>query len=73
MVDAAYVARAHKLGLPVRVWTVDEETDMRRMIDLGVDAIITDVPDRLVALLTDNPDRHRTSRSSHPQMRTGGI
>ncbi len=56
MVDAAYMARARKLGLPVRVWTVNEEVDMRRMIDLGVDAIITDAPDRLAALLTDNPD-----------------
>ena len=51
MVDAAYVAQARKLGLPVRVWTVDEEADMRRMIDLGVDAIITNTPDRLAALL----------------------
>ncbi len=51
MVDAAYMARARKLGLPVRVWTVDEEADMRRLIDLGVDAIITNVPDRLAALL----------------------
>lgn len=51
MVDAAYMAQARKLGLPVRVWTVNEEADMRRMIDLGVDAIITDVPDRLARLL----------------------
>jgi glycerophosphoryl diester phosphodiesterase len=52
MVDTAYLARARKLGLPVRVWTVNEEADMRRMIELGVDAIITDVPDVLKALLT---------------------
>jgi glycerophosphoryl diester phosphodiesterase len=51
MVDAAYVAWARRLGLPVRVWTVNDEADMRRMIALGVDAIITDVPDVLAALL----------------------
>ena len=34
-----------KAGLPVRVWTVNDETDLRRMIELGVDAIITDVPE----------------------------
>jgi len=45
MVDEAYVARARRLGMPVRVWTVNAEADLRRMIALGVDAIITDVPD----------------------------
>jgi len=51
MVDPGYLARARKMGLPVRVWTVNEEADIRRLIDLGVDAIITDVPDKLAALL----------------------
>jgi len=51
MVDAAYMAQAARLKLPVRVWTVNEPDDMQRMIDLGVDAIITDYPDRLVELL----------------------
>ncbi len=50
MVDETYVARARKHGLPVRVWTVDDEADMRRLIALGVDAIITNVPDRLAAI-----------------------
>lgn len=54
MVDAAYMTLAHKSGLPVRVWTVNEEVDMRRMIDLGVDGIITDTPDKLAALLRNN-------------------
>ena len=51
MVDAAYVAQAKRLSAPVRVWTVDEEADMRRLIDLGVDSIITNYPDRLAAVL----------------------
>jgi glycerophosphoryl diester phosphodiesterase len=51
MVDAAYLAWAKKAGMPVRVWTVDDEADMRRMIELGVDAIITNVPDALAAIL----------------------
>lgn len=50
MVTPEYLANARRRGLPVRVWTVNEETDMRRLADLGVDAIITDVPD--VALAT---------------------
>lgn len=50
MVDEAYLTKAAKLNMPVRVWTVNKPEDMQRMIDLGVDAIITDYPDRLLAL-----------------------
>ncbi len=53
MVDAAYMAQAAGRRLPVRVWTVNEPDDMQRMIDLNVDAIITDYPDRLIALLKE--------------------
>ena len=38
---------SHDEGLPVNVWTVNEEFDMLRMIDYGVDGIITDYPLRL--------------------------
>lgn len=51
MVDAAYMARARTLGLPVRVWTVNEEADMHRMGDLRVDAFITDLPDVALRVL----------------------
>jgi glycerophosphoryl diester phosphodiesterase len=51
MVDEAYMAWAKARRLPVRVWTVNEAADMRRMIALGVDTIITDAPDQLKALL----------------------
>jgi glycerophosphoryl diester phosphodiesterase len=50
-VDEAYMARAARRKMPVRPWTVNDEADMRRMIALGVDAIITNAPDRLKALL----------------------
>ena len=46
-----WVEQAHKLGLEVNVWTVDKEEDMRYFIDLGVDYITTDYPERLQALL----------------------
>jgi glycerophosphoryl diester phosphodiesterase len=50
-VTAEVVARAHDLGLTVNVWTVDDPDDIRRMADLGVDGIVTDVPDVAVRVL----------------------
>ena len=46
-----WVKQAHDLGLEVNVWTVDSEEEMRYFIDLGVDYITTDYPERLQALL----------------------
>lgn len=46
-----WVKQAHDQGLEVNVWTVDTEEDMNYFIDLGVDYITTDYPERLQALL----------------------
>ncbi len=45
--SAEKISTAHKLGLEVFTWTVNEEDDMRRIIDWSVDGIISDYPDRL--------------------------
>lgn len=42
VVDARFVAHAHRLGLHVHVWTVDDADQMRELLDLGVDGIMTD-------------------------------
>lgn len=47
------VARARELGLCVAVWTVNEPKDIRRMINLHVDAIVSDYPGRVQRLLSD--------------------
>ncbi|GAB4151647.1 MAG: glycerophosphodiester phosphodiesterase family protein [Candidatus Promineifilaceae bacterium] len=44
LVDAAYMAWAKARGYQVNVWTVDDPTAARRMLDLGVHAIITNRP-----------------------------
>lgn len=49
-VDASYMVWARHHGYAVNVWTVNDEPAMRRLVDLGVNAIITDYPDRLAAL-----------------------
>jgi glycerophosphoryl diester phosphodiesterase len=45
--DAARLEEAQALGLRVVVWTVNEVPDMHALMELGVDGIISDYPDRL--------------------------
>jgi glycerophosphoryl diester phosphodiesterase len=45
VVSPRFVRDAHAANLPVKVWTVDDADDMRRLLSWGVDAIITDRPD----------------------------
>ncbi len=52
-INAERLAQFHDAGKTVAVWTVDGEDDMKRYIDLGVDAIITNRPDLLRTVLTD--------------------
>lgn len=50
---APALAEAHRHGLRVVVWTVNEPADMASLIELGVDGIITDYPDRLRAVMEE--------------------
>jgi glycerophosphoryl diester phosphodiesterase len=49
------IRRAHARGIRVHVWTVNTEQEMARFISLGVDGIITNHPDRLIALMQGTP------------------
>lgn len=52
-VTPAMIAEAHELGLPVIPWTVNTAADMTRLMDLGVDGIITDYPTRLRTVMEE--------------------
>jgi len=45
IVSRQFIAHAHRAEVTVKVWTVDDRADIDRLLDWGVDAIITDRPD----------------------------
>jgi len=49
LVTADFLRAAHARGLEVHVWTINEPDEMRRLLALGVDGVMSDFPDRLVA------------------------
>jgi glycerophosphoryl diester phosphodiesterase len=53
LITRAVIEKAHHAGLQVVAWTINEMEQMRRLIAAGVDGIITDYPDRLLSVLTE--------------------
>lgn len=57
IVSAPFVEAAHRYGIEVYVWTVNEPGEMNALLDLGVDGLITDFPERLGEVLTERETR----------------
>lgn len=55
LVDQRFVNAAHRQNKRIDVWTVNETEEMQRLLNLGVDGILTDYPDKLLALLPNKP------------------
>lgn len=53
VVTPAFVRAMHARGVAVQVWTINDPAEMRRLIRMGVDGIITDRPDLLKAVLAE--------------------
>lgn len=51
IVTRQFVGAAHERNLRVDVWTIDDPAEMRRLLDLGVDGIISDRPDLLMQVV----------------------
>jgi glycerophosphoryl diester phosphodiesterase len=54
----AFIRRAHALGLDVHAWTINDKAEMRRLLDLGVDGIMTDEVAMLRDVLTERGQWH---------------
>lgn len=73
-ITAAKVELASSLGLAVNTWTVDDPDQISRLADLGVDGLVTNVPDAAAAVLRpvaeEQVDQNRVEdREHHPRHR----
>ncbi|MCB1030766.1 MAG: glycerophosphodiester phosphodiesterase [Acidimicrobiales bacterium] len=58
--DERFVRRAHRAGLQVHVWTIDDPDEIKFLLDLGVDGIMTDRPATLKEVLQERGEWHPT-------------
>jgi glycerophosphoryl diester phosphodiesterase len=64
VVDRRFVDAAHRAGLQVHVWTIDDAAQMTDLLDLGVDAIMTDRPRLLRDVLAARGQWHGAALAS---------
>ena len=53
IVDRRMIDACHRRGMQVHVWTINDPAEMQRLLDLGVDGLMTDRPAVLKQVLVD--------------------
>ncbi|MGH7570867.1 MAG: glycerophosphodiester phosphodiesterase [Gemmatimonadota bacterium] len=64
IVSAPFVEAAHRFDREVFVWTVNEEREMERLLDLGVDGLISDFPARLAEMVQRRQGQNEAQRAA---------
>ena len=64
-VNGPFINAAHRRKQEVHVWTVDKPADMERLLDLGVDNLITNRPQEALALVRAHEDLTPPERALH--------
>jgi glycerophosphoryl diester phosphodiesterase len=66
VVSPRFVRHAHRAGLEVQLWTIDEAADMRRLLGWGVDALISNRPDLAVTVRNQVVSSRQFDRAARP-------
>jgi glycerophosphoryl diester phosphodiesterase len=67
LVTPSLLDAAHREGLAVHVWTIDDPGEMKRLLDLGVDGLMSDHPGRLTAVVLERSSIERGPVEPGPQ------
>jgi glycerophosphoryl diester phosphodiesterase len=71
VVSPRLIRELHRRGIALHVWTVNEVPDMQRLLDWGVDGILTDRPDRLARVLHERVGRPLPPGLTNPPIQPG--
>jgi glycerophosphoryl diester phosphodiesterase len=66
LITPRFLEAAHARGVRVDVWTINDPDEMRRLVDLGVDVVMTDFPETLTGLLEERRGTARGTASRRP-------